>query len=114
MRLVLTSSFHVLQNVGNLKEVHEVSADVMPEVARIEPHYPCNYFGQNLSFRRKIQKRQCGSFMSTALVFLFLVSSCNCMSILTFLLLLLLLHFLLQAWDFGFRMIPSVGLMFQM
>jgi hypothetical protein len=56
MRLVLTSSFHVLQNVGNLKEVHEVSADMMPEVARIEPHYPCNYFGQNLSFRRKIQK----------------------------------------------------------
>ncbi len=44
------------------------------------------------------------------LVFLFLVSSCihssNCISILTFLLLLLLL---LQAWDFGFRMIPSVG-----
>jgi hypothetical protein len=69
MRLVLTSSFHVLQNVGNLKEVHEVSADMMPEVARIEPHYPCNYFGQNLSFRRKIQNRQCGSFMSTAVVF---------------------------------------------
>jgi hypothetical protein len=39
---------------------------MMPEVARIEPHYPCNYFGQNLSIRRKTQKRQCGSFMSTA------------------------------------------------